>query len=70
MLALSLLLSAAAGVNAILGGDIKAVRISDVEKTSFCPNDCVFGDGFFQQVGKYCLKNETVILSSDELTEA
>lgn len=66
MLALSLLLSAAAGVNAMLGSDIKAVKISNT--TYFCPNDCTFGRGFFQRVGHLCLDNEIVILS-DEYSE-
>ncbi|KAH0592227.1 hypothetical protein MHUMG1_09973 [Metarhizium humberi] len=61
MLALSLLLSATAGVNAMLGSDIKAVTISST--TYFCPNDCTFGRGFFQRVGHFCLDNEIVSLS-------
>lgn len=61
MLALSLLLSATAGVNAMLGSDIKAVTISST--TYFCPEDCTFGGGLFQRVGNVCLDSQTVISS-------
>lgn len=67
MLALSLLLSAAAGVDAMLGSNIIAVTTSNT--THFCPEDCTFGGGFFQRVGNVCLDSQIVILSSPDFAE-
>lgn len=71
MLALSLLLSATAGVNAMLGSDIKAVTISST--SYFCPYGCVFRgasrSAFFQSGGNWCRDNEIVILSSPDYAE-
>ncbi|KAM3435395.1 hypothetical protein MY4824_004861 [Beauveria thailandica] len=59
MLTLSLLLSAAAaGVNAIGGGEISSVMLNE---TSFlCPNNCVFGGAFFTEDGYFCPEREVV----------
>ncbi|EXU96433.1 hypothetical protein X797_010551 [Metarhizium robertsii] len=62
MLALSFLLSAAAGVNAMLGSDIKPVKISNT--TYICPTDCTYGGRLYQRVGNSCLESE-IVVSSD-----
>ncbi|KAM3454103.1 hypothetical protein NHJ6243_008965 [Beauveria neobassiana] len=62
MFALPLLLSAAAGVNAILGGEVRAVKISD---TSYiCAESCVHDGVFFAQRGYFCPEKEAVLVVS------
>ncbi|KAK9440168.1 hypothetical protein VB005_04789 [Metarhizium brunneum] len=52
MLALTILLSAAAGVNAILDGHVRGVQIS---KTKYiCADDCVHAGIYFAQLGHFC----------------
>ncbi|KAH0593326.1 hypothetical protein MHUMG1_09048 [Metarhizium humberi] len=63
MLALSLLLSAV-GVNAILGGEVAGVLVSD--KEFFCANDCAYKDVFFEQGGKWCTRNDTTAIVNSE----
>ncbi|KAM3506004.1 hypothetical protein MY10362_002608 [Beauveria mimosiformis] len=58
MLALSLLLSVAAGVNAIYGGNISSVRVTDT--SFFCTEDCTFRGVYFSRLGYYCPENEVV----------
>ncbi|KAM3432562.1 hypothetical protein NHJ13734_006806 [Beauveria thailandica] len=58
MLTLSLLLSVAAGVNAILGGEVASVMINE---TSFiCAEDCAFGGAYFGQEGYFCPESEVI----------
>ncbi|KAM3507588.1 hypothetical protein MY10362_001662 [Beauveria mimosiformis] len=70
MLSLSLLLSAAAGVNAILGGTpvlendanidpSQPIRISDT--ISICPFDCAFQGVYFGKPGYLCPEAEAVV---------
>ncbi|PQK09585.1 hypothetical protein BB8028_0001g16540 [Beauveria bassiana] len=59
MLALSLLLTAAAGVNAMVGREVKAVKLS--EKSYICADDCTHEGVFFAQKGYFCPENETII---------
>ncbi|KID95209.1 hypothetical protein MAJ_08843, partial [Metarhizium majus ARSEF 297] len=63
MLALSLLLSAV-GVNAILGGEVAGVLVSD--KEFFCANDCAYKDVFFEQRGTWCTRNDTTAIVNSE----
>ncbi|PHH61965.1 hypothetical protein CDD81_7714 [Ophiocordyceps australis] len=56
----SLLLGAAASVSAIIGGEVYDVMLSDT--TFFCADNCLFGGGFFQQNGPWCLASEVVAL--------
>ncbi|KAM3510459.1 hypothetical protein MY11210_005912 [Beauveria gryllotalpidicola] len=66
MLTLSLLLSAAAGVNAYLGGEVKSVSINE---TSFiCADDCTFGGVYFAQPGHFCPDNEVIVTKDKEGT--
>lgn len=60
MLALSLLLCAAAGVNAIIGGEVSKVEFPD--GSYFCADNCVYRDVFFVQRGYYCPSKEAVTL--------
>ncbi|KAM3459751.1 hypothetical protein MY5147_007028 [Beauveria neobassiana] len=64
MLALSLLLSAAAGVNAILGGDVAGVMVT--ESSYFCAEHCAFGGAFFGQPGYFCPEKEVIARLDDE----
>ncbi|KAK8150291.1 hypothetical protein G3M48_003103 [Beauveria asiatica] len=64
MLTLSLLLSAAAGVNAILGGDVSSVMVT--ETSFFCADDCVFGGAFFGQGGYFCPEREIIARLDDK----
>ncbi|KAM3454082.1 hypothetical protein MY3296_003350 [Beauveria thailandica] len=59
MLALSLLLCAAAGVNAILDGLVGTVRISDKEFT--CATDCAFRGAFLGQSGRICTEPKAIV---------
>ncbi|KAM3452144.1 hypothetical protein MY3296_004733 [Beauveria thailandica] len=58
MLALSLLLSAAAGVNAAKSGEVRAVMIN--ETSFFCAEYCVFDGAFFTVDGHYCPEREVI----------
>ncbi|KID98547.1 hypothetical protein MAJ_05475, partial [Metarhizium majus ARSEF 297] len=58
MLALTMLLSAAAGVNAIIGGEIKAVELETGE--FFCAENCVNGGFYYSQAGYACPVGELV----------
>lgn len=59
MFALTLLLSAAAGVNAILGGEVSAVQIS--EDSFICADDCVHEGVYFAQRGYWCPEKEIIV---------
>ncbi|KAM3441977.1 hypothetical protein MY4824_001391 [Beauveria thailandica] len=59
MLALSLLLCAAAGVNAILDGEVETVRISDTEY--ICADDCAFRGAFLGQSGRICTEPKAIV---------
>ncbi|KAM3437505.1 hypothetical protein NHJ13734_004629 [Beauveria thailandica] len=59
MLALSLLLCAAAGVNAILDGEVETVRISDTE--FICAADCAFRGAFLGQSGRICAEPKAIV---------
>ncbi|OAA51342.1 hypothetical protein BBO_01289 [Beauveria brongniartii RCEF 3172] len=71
MLSLSLLLSAAAGVNALvggtpvlennadLGGHQEPIQISDTQ--FICPGDCAFQGVFFGRPGHFCPEAEAVV---------
>ncbi|KAM3560074.1 hypothetical protein MY1884_003112 [Beauveria asiatica] len=59
MLALSLLLSAAAGANAILGGNVEAVTISD--KEFICATGCAFRGAFLGQSGRICTEPKAIV---------
>ncbi|KID82828.1 hypothetical protein MGU_09835 [Metarhizium guizhouense ARSEF 977] len=63
MLALSLLLSAV-GVNAILGGEVAGVLVSD--KEFFCANDCAYKGVFFERRGTWCTRNDTTAIVNSE----
>ncbi|KAM3497433.1 hypothetical protein MY10362_009218 [Beauveria mimosiformis] len=54
MLTLSLLLGAAAGVNAILGGQVIGVKDADAEGKYICADDCAYKGAFLGQSGFYC----------------
>ncbi|OAA47189.1 hypothetical protein BBO_02644 [Beauveria brongniartii RCEF 3172] len=58
MLTLSLLLSAAAGVNAILGGEVNSVMVT--ETSFFCADACTFGGVYFGQAGYFCPEKEVI----------
>ncbi|KID73456.1 uncharacterized protein G6M90_00g062220 [Metarhizium brunneum] len=58
MLALTILLSAAAGVNAILGGEVQAVQISNT--THICADNCVYDGIYLAQKGYFCPVKEVV----------
>ncbi|KAF5130983.1 hypothetical protein E5D57_007332 [Metarhizium anisopliae] len=58
MLALTILLSAAAGVNAIIGGEVQAVQISN--ETHICADNCVYDGIYFAQQGYFCPVKEVV----------
>ncbi|KAH0594456.1 hypothetical protein MHUMG1_07806 [Metarhizium humberi] len=58
MLALTILLSAAAGVNAIIGGEVHAVQISNTEH--ICADDCVYDGIYLAQKGYFCPVKEVV----------
>ncbi|KGQ03561.1 hypothetical protein BBAD15_g11212 [Beauveria bassiana D1-5] len=58
MLTLPLLLSTAAGVNAVLGGRVSAIKTSD--KSFFCTENCVFDGIYFDQRGYYCPEKEVI----------
>lgn len=58
MLALTILLSAAAGVNAILDGHVRAVQISNT--THICADDCVYDGIYLAQKGYFCPVKEVV----------
>ncbi|OAA37611.1 hypothetical protein BBO_07641 [Beauveria brongniartii RCEF 3172] len=58
MLTLSLLLGAAAGVNAILGGEVIGVKVAEGEY--ICADDCAYNGVFFGQTGFYCRLEEAV----------
>jgi hypothetical protein len=58
MLALTMLLSAAAGVNAILGGQIKAVELETGEL--FCAENCVNSGFYYSEAGYACPEGELV----------
>ncbi|KAK8144055.1 hypothetical protein G3M48_006371 [Beauveria asiatica] len=59
MLALSLLLCAAAGVNAVLDGKVETVRISD--KEFICATDCTFRGAFLGQSGRICTEPKAIV---------
>ncbi|EFZ04453.1 hypothetical protein X797_006687 [Metarhizium robertsii] len=63
MLALTILLSAAAGVNAIIGGEVKAVQISETQ--FICADNCVFGGIYLAQKGHYCPAEEVARFEKD-----
>ncbi|KAF5137735.1 hypothetical protein E5D57_001514 [Metarhizium anisopliae] len=54
------LLSAAAGVNAILGGEVRGVHISN--KEYICAEDCVYRNVYFLQSGGFCPEKEIVAI--------
>ncbi|EXU96462.1 hypothetical protein X797_010424 [Metarhizium robertsii] len=58
MLALSLLLCAA-GVKAMLGFKIEAIKISD--KQAFCSDNCAFEGAYFLNDGRVCAVKELVV---------
>ncbi|KAK8927116.1 hypothetical protein H634G_01920 [Metarhizium anisopliae BRIP 53293] len=58
MLALAILLSAAAGVNAILDGHVRGVQISETEY--ICADNCVHAGIYFAQLGHLCPVKEVV----------
>lgn len=62
MLALSLLISAAAGVNAILGGEVSQVVFPD--GSYICADNCMYRDVYFSQRGYYCPSKEVVTLET------
>ncbi|KAM3524043.1 hypothetical protein NHJ13051_004756 [Beauveria bassiana] len=64
MLTLSLLLGAAAGVNAILGGSVMNVKIS--ENLYICANGCAYEGAYFDMDGFYCPLEEVVRVEAPE----
>ncbi|KAM3510735.1 hypothetical protein MY11210_005608 [Beauveria gryllotalpidicola] len=64
MLTLSLLLSAAAGVNAIAGGNVEAIRLPG--KSYICADNCAFQGVFFSQSGFFCPNDDTVVRVDDK----
>ncbi|KAM3436916.1 hypothetical protein NHJ13734_004880 [Beauveria thailandica] len=58
MLTLPLLLGAAAGVNAILGGEVIGVKVAEGEYV--CADDCTYNGAFLGQSGFYCPLEEAI----------
>ncbi|KAM3554065.1 hypothetical protein ARSEF4850_006623 [Beauveria asiatica] len=58
MLTLPLLLGAAAGVHAILGGEVLGVKVAEGEYV--CADDCAYNTAFLGQSGFYCPLEEAV----------
>lgn len=59
MLTLSLLLGAAVGVNAIIGGEIDAIKISETQ--FICSEDCVHQAVYFSSGGYACPSKEILV---------
>lgn len=54
------LLSAVAGVNAILGGEVRGIRIND--KEFICANNYAYRNIYLTQLGRFCPKEEVIVV--------
>ncbi|KAM0665137.1 hypothetical protein ACQRIU_005398 [Beauveria bassiana] len=68
MLTLSLLLGAAAGVNALAGGGVTGVNVT--EGVHVCADGCSYNGVFFSENGYYCPMEELVHLVDADGTDA
>ncbi|KAK9438551.1 hypothetical protein VB005_06697 [Metarhizium brunneum] len=55
-----LLLSAVAGVNAILGGEVRGIQITD--EKYICADNCAYRNVYLTQRGIFCVKEEAVVV--------